>query len=242
VPEAILRCSGLRKSFGPPSNGVEVLRGLDLAVDRGEMVAILGESGAGKTTLLHLIGALDRPDSGAILFRGREIGAAGAGDRAAYRNRELGFVFQFHHLLPEFSALENAMMPLLVRGEPRGRARAKAAVLLEELGLSACLDRRPPELSGGEQQRVAIVRALVGAPSLLLADEPTGNLDERNAGVVFELLLDLHRRRGMTTVLVTHSARLAGRCSRILRMEEGSLTPSATTHYNSGAGATQVSR
>jgi len=242
VPEAILRCSGLRKSFGPPSNGVEVLRGLDLAVDRGEMVAILGESGAGKTTLLHLIGALDRPDSGAILFRGREIGAAGAGDRAGYRNRELGFVFQFHHLLPEFSALENAMMPLLVRGEPRGRARAKAAVLLEELGLSACLDRRPPELSGGEQQRVAIVRALVGAPSLLLADEPTGNLDERNAGVVFELLLDLHRRRGMTTVLVTHSARLAGRCSRILRMEEGSLTPSATTHYNSEAGATQVSR
>src|SRR6267154_2456501 len=181
VPEAILRCSGLHKSFGPPSNGVEVLR-------------------------------------------------------------ELGFVFQFHHLLPEFSALENAMMPLLVRGEPRGRARAKASVLLEELGLSACLDRRPPELSGGEQQRVAIVRALVGAPSLLLADEPTGNLDERNAGVVFELLLDLHRRRGMTTVLVTHSARLAGRCSRILRMEEGSLTPSATTHYNSEAGATQVSR
>ncbi len=242
MAEAILRCSELRKSFGPPPGGVEVLRGLDLAVDRGEMVAILGESGAGKTTLLHLVGALDRPDSGTILFRGRNVGAAGAGERAAYRNRDLGFVFQFHHLLPEFSAAENAMMPLLVRGDGRGRARTRAVALLEELGLSACLDRRPPELAGGEQQRVAIARALVGAPSLLLADEPTGNLDERNAGVVFDLLLDLHRRRGMTTVLVTHSARLAGRCSRVLRMEEGSLTPSAGTRYNSEAGTTQVSR
>ena len=240
--DPILRCAGLHKSFGPPEGRVEVLRGLDLAVERGEMVAVLGESGTGKTTLLHLIGAVDRPDSGSILYRGRDVAAAGAAERAAYRNRDLGFVFQFHHLLPEFTALENAQMPLLIRGEARHRARSRAGAILEELGLGRCLERRPTGLSGGEQQRVAIARALVGAPSLLLADEPTGNLDERNAEAVFGLLLDLHRRRGMTTILVTHSARLAGDCSRVLRMEHGFLTASAASRYNSGAGTTQVPR
>jgi len=224
MSEPLLRCEEVGKSFGPSDRRVEVLRGLGLEVERGEMVAILGESGAGKTTLLHLIGAIDRPDEGRIVVRGRDVGAASAADRAGYRNRDLGYVFQFHHLLPEFTAVENAMMPLLIRGTDRPTARARAAAILQELGLGDCFDRRPAELSGGEQQRVAIARAIVGSPLLLLADEPTGNLDERNAESVFGLLLDLHRRRGMTTLLVTHSPRLAGRCSRTLKMERGSLT------------------
>ncbi len=238
--ETLLRCVGLQKSFGPPERRVEVLRGLELTVPRGEMVAVLGESGAGKTTLLHLVGAIDRPDAGAILFRDRDIAGLKEAERAAYRNRDLGFVFQFHHLLPEFSAIENASMPLLIRGEDRGRARARAAAILEDLGLRECAERRPTELSGGEQQRVAIARAVVGGPTLLLADEPTGNLDERNAATVFGLLLDLHRRRGMTTILVTHSARLAAKCSRVLRIEHGFLTDPAGSHYNVPAGTTRV--
>ena len=240
MAEPILRCLDLHKSFGPPSGRVEVLRGLELAVERGEMVAILGESGAGKTTLLHLVGAIDRPDAGSILFKGRDVAAAPPGERAAYRNRDLGFVFQFHHLLPEFTALENAMMPLLIRGEERGRARARVAPILEELGLAPCMGRRPSELSGGEQQRVAIARAIAPGPALLLADEPTGNLDERNAQAAFELLLDLHRRRGLTTLLVTHSERLAARCTPICRMEHGSLTGSTSTRYNIPSGTAPV--
>ncbi len=240
MAEPILRCVDLCKSFGAREARVEVLRGLGLSVERGEMVAVVGESGAGKTTLLHLVGAIDRPDAGTILFRGRDVAAAGAAERAAYRNRDLGFVFQFHHLLPEFSAVENAAMPLLIRGGERRRARARAAAILEELGLSGRLDRRPTELSGGEQQRVAIARAIAGGPALLLADEPTGNLDERNAEAVFGLLLDLHRRRGMTTILVTHSERLAASCSRILRMEHGSLTASVSTRYNTSSGTAPV--
>jgi lipoprotein-releasing system ATP-binding protein len=222
---ALLRCARVARTFGPPAGRVEVLRNIDLDLRQGEMVAILGESGAGKTTLLHLVGGLDRPDAGTIEYRGRDIGAAGTAERADYRNRAVGFVFQFHHLLPEFSAVENAMMPLLIAGEPVPAARARAAEVLAELGLEAAMERRPASLSGGEQQRVAIARAVVCRPALLLADEPTGNLDERNASVVFEMLLELHRSRGMTTLLVTHSERLASRCSRVLRMEHGSLTP-----------------
>jgi lipoprotein-releasing system ATP-binding protein len=225
--DPLLRCDDLWRAFGPRGGRVEVLRGLHLELEQGEMVAVLGESGTGKTTLLHLAGALDRPDTGRIEFRGRDVGGAPAARRATYRNRDIGFVFQFHHLLPEFSAVENAMMPLLIGGEEPRRARARATALLGELGLGTALGRRPAELSGGEQQRVAIARAVVAGPSLLLADEPTGNLDERNAEVVFDLLLELHRSRGMTTLLVTHSGRLAARCSRVLRMEHGSLTPSS---------------
>ena len=236
----LLRCAGLRRAFGPPGGRVEVLCGLDLSLERGEMVAILGESGAGKTTLLHMVGALDRPDAGVVEFRGRDLGRTPAGERAAYRNREIGFVFQFHHLLPEFSAVENVMMPLLIGGEGRHRAQAKAEAVLRDLGLGAAFGRRPTELSGGEQQRVAIARAVAGGPALLLADEPTGNLDERNAEVVFGLLLDLHRRRGMTTLLVTHSERLASRCHRVLRMEHGFLTPWFGGHYNTSAGTPEV--
>ena len=240
--EPILRCSSLWKSFGTGSRCVDVLRGLDLAVWRGEMVAILGESGTGKTTLLHLVGAIDRPEAGSILFRGRDIVPASNEERAAFRNRDLGFVFQFHHLLPEFSAIENAMMPLLIRGEDRQRSRQRALSILQELGLGECAERRPTELSGGEQQRVAVARAIAGGPALLLADEPTGNLDERNAEAVFTLLADLHRRRGMTTLFVTHSARLASKCSRVLKMEHGSLTDPAGSRYNVIAGTSPVPR
>jgi len=224
---ALLRCEGLARTFGPAAGKVDVLRDLGLTLSRGEMVAVLGESGAGKTTLLHLIGGLDRPDAGRIEFRGREIGGAPAAERAAYRNRDIGFVFQFHHLLPEFDAVENVMMPLIIAGRAPAAARAAAALVLRNLGLAAAMKRRPAELSGGEQQRVAIARAVVAGPTLLLADEPTGNLDERNAGAVFDLLLDLHRTAGMTTLLVTHSERQAARCTRVLRMEHGSLTPSS---------------
>jgi lipoprotein-releasing system ATP-binding protein len=221
----VLRCRGVSRSFGPPGARVEVLRALDLDLETGDMVAILGESGAGKTTLLHLLAALDRPEAGRIEYRGRELGGASAAIRAAYRNRDLGLVFQFHHLLPEFSAVENVMMPLLIAGTPAGPARRDAAAVLRDLGLGEALDRRPAQLSGGEQQRVAIARAVVRRPAILLADEPTGNLDERNAQVAFELLRDLHRSRGMTTLLATHSERLAQSCSRVLVMEHGSLTP-----------------
>ena len=222
---AVLRCAGLTKSFGPPGRAVTVLRDLELEVARGEMVAILGESGAGKTTLLHLVGAIDRPDSGSIEFDGWDVIGADPVDRAAYRNRRLGFVFQFHNLLPEFSAAENAMLPLLIRGVDQAEALSRSVAVLRELGLNDQIGRRPAELSGGEQQRVAVARALAASPALLLADEPTGNLDERNAEAVFSLLLDLHRRRKMTTLLVTHSARLANRCDRVLVMERGFLTP-----------------
>jgi lipoprotein-releasing system ATP-binding protein len=214
----------LTKSFGPPGRAVTVLRDLELEVARGEMVAILGESGAGKTTLLHLVGAIDRPDSGSIEFDGWDVIGADPVDRAAYRNRRLGFVFQFHNLLPEFSAAENAMLPLLIRGVDQAEAHSRSVAVLRELGLNDQIGRRPAELSGGEQQRVAVARALAASPALLLADEPTGNLDERNAEAVFSLLLDLHRRRKMTTLLVTHSARLANRCDRVLVMERGFLT------------------
>src|SRR5262245_47789268 len=196
----LLRCAGLRRVFGPPGGKVDVLRGLDLTLEPGEMVAILGESGAGKTTLLHLVGALDRADAGVIEFRGRDLGSTSPEERAAYRNRQIGFVFQFHHLLPEFNALENVMMPLLIGGARPHAAQTRAEAVLRELGLGGALLRRPTELSGGEQQRVAIARAVVPGPALLLADEPTGNLDERNAGAVFDLLVALHQRRGMTRV------------------------------------------
>ncbi|HET6278275.1 MAG TPA: ABC transporter ATP-binding protein [Candidatus Polarisedimenticolia bacterium] len=225
LKDTILRCSGLSKTFGPAGRTVPVLRALELEVARGEMVAILGESGAGKTTLLHLVGAIDRPDAGTIEFDGWEVSGADAVQRAAYRNRRLGFVFQFHNLLPEFTAVENAMMPLLIRGVDHAAAHSRSVAVLRELGLNDQIGRRPSELSGGEQQRVAMARALAGGPALLLADEPTGNLDERNAETVFELLLDLHRRRRMTTLLVTHSERLASRCDRVLVMERGFLTP-----------------
>ena len=224
----------LRKSFPSGDRRLEVLRGLSVEVEPGEMVAVVGESGAGKSTLLHLMGGLDRPDSGSVLLAGRDAALLPPEERAQLRNRDVGFVFQFHHLLPEFTAEENVMMPCLIRREPKASSLLKARRLLEELGLADRLRHRPPELSGGEQQRVALARALVGGPSVLLADEPTGNLDFSTSETVFTLLQEIASRRGVATVLVTHSERLAQRCHRVLVLEEGVLRSLAGSRYKFG--------
>ncbi len=188
-------------------------------------MAIIGESGAGKSTLLHLISGLDRPTAGVILYKKRDITGMGEAELATFRNREIGYVWQQHHLLPEFTALENVAMPLLVRGERRERAFAAAQNGLDEVHLGERASHRAGELSGGEQQRIAIARALAGSPSLLLADEPTGNLDERTGGMIFDVLEELRRRRNLTTILVTHNLHFAQRCDRVLRLEAGALSP-----------------
>jgi lipoprotein-releasing system ATP-binding protein len=210
--------SGLAKGYGAGERRVEVLRGLDLEVAAGEMLAVVGPSGVGKSTLLHLLGLLDRPDGGRIVLFGDDVTAWGADERARFRNRSLGFVFQFHALLPEFTLAENVAMPLLIGGRRRPAALAEACALLASVGLAARSDHFPDQLSGGEQQRGAVARALVGSPRLLLADEPTGNLDAANAEALFELVRALHLSRGLTSVIVTHNEALAGRCDRVLRL------------------------
>ena len=200
-----------------------VFRNLELQVPEGEQLAIMGESGAGKSTLLHLIAGLDRPTSGAVRFRGRDIASLSEAEVSAFRNREIGYVWQQHHLLAEFTCAENVMMPRLMRGESRTKALALAKEKLHEVGLADRADHRAGELSGGEQQRVAIARALVGDPSLLLADEPTGNLDERTGDKVFALLSDLRRSANLTSILVTHNHRFARSCGRVLQLEDGAL-------------------
>ena len=204
-------------------NEVVVFRNLELEVQEGEQLAVMGESGAGKSTLLYLIAGLDRPTSGAVRFRGRDIASLSDAEVAIFRNREIGYVWQQHHLLPEFTCAENVMMPKLVGGENRMKALAMAKERLDEVGLADRADHRAGELSGGEQQRVAIARALVANPSLLLADEPTGNLDETTGEKVFTLLDSLRRSRNLTTVLVTHNRRFAGSCGRVLKLEGGVL-------------------
>ena len=204
-------------------NEVVVFRNLELEVQEGEQLAVMGESGAGKSTLLYLIAGLDRPTSGAVRFRGRDIASLSDAEVAIFRNREIGYVWQQHHLLPEFTCAENVMMPKLVGGENRMKALAMAKERLDEVGLADRADHRAGELSGGEQQRVAIARALVANPSLLLADEPTGNLDETTGEKVFTLLDSLRRSRNLTTVLVTHNRRFAGSCGRVLKLESGVL-------------------
>lgn len=220
---SLLEVVDLRKNYGSGEARVEVLKGVDLSVGTGETIALVGASGAGKSTLLHIMGTLDRPTSGTVLFDGENTFKLGDTALAAFRNRSIGFVFQFHHLLPEFSALENAMMPALISGMKRSEAMVPAKELLCEVGLSHRLHHKPGELSGGEQQRVAIARALVLAPKLLLADEPTGNLDMKTSDGVQEVLTDIHRKRGITLVVVTHNEKLASRMGRTVRLVDGRI-------------------
>ncbi len=223
----LLKATNLTKVYSGRVEEVVVFRDLHLEVARGEMVAVVGTSGAGKSTLLHLLGGLDRVTSGSIQINGREgefdLVKNSELDLARFRNRQIGFVFQFHHLLPEFSALENVMMPLLINGSPKRQAADRAAALLERVGLASRANHRPGELSGGERQRVALARALVNGPLLLLADEPTGNLDEHTGEAVHSLIRQLQTEEQLTAIIVTHNERLASTCDRILRLENGKL-------------------
>lgn len=221
--KAVVLAENVRKVFRAGSGDLTVLAGVDLAVKEGEMVAVIGPSGSGKSTLLHLLGALDAPTSGTIYFDGRAISALSEAEQAEYRNRSVGFVWQRHHLLPDFTAAENVAMPLLLKGLPRDEALAIASTWLGHVGLAERVHHRAGELSGGEQQRAAIARALVGGPKLLLADEPTGDLDEGNTEEVFRLLQRLLTGHGLTAVLATHNLSLARRCHRVLALEHGIL-------------------
>ncbi len=228
----LIETSELRKSFITKAGELQVLKGIDLSIREGEMVSIVGASGVGKSTLLHILGALDRPSSGKVLFDGNEIFSLNEDFLATFRNKTIGFVFQFHHLLPEFTALENVMMPGLIQKGTGGQKVngtsyreiiEKAARLLEEMGLSERKGHRPGELSGGEQQRVAVARALILEPKVVLADEPTGNLDTETGEELFSLLINLNREKGATFIIVTHNESLSERCHRTLRMVDGRI-------------------
>jgi len=221
--QMILRAEGLKKVFQTSASQLVLFENLSFQVAQGEMLAIVGESGAGKSTLLHILGALDRVSSGEVFFANLRVTSLSENDAADFRNREIGFVWQFHYLLPEFTALENVAMPLLLRGLPRNDAEADASRWLTEVGLAERSHRRSGELSGGEQQRVALARALITKPKLLLADEPTGDLDGRTADSVFELIDRLHRDYQLTSLIATHNLSFAKRCSRILRLQSGKI-------------------
>jgi len=228
----MIEVQNLRKSFTTEAGEVQVLKGIDLSVKKGEMVGIVGASGVGKSTLLHILGALDRPTSGKVFYNGSDIFSMSENSLASFRNKTIGFVFQFHHLLPEFTALENVMMPGLIHMGSKGQGlkgvgyeeiRQRAEKLLTDMGLSQRKTHRPGELSGGEQQRVAVARAIFLEPRVVLADEPTGNLDTATGEELFSLLIQLNREKGVTFIIVTHNESLSGRCHRILRMVDGKV-------------------
>ncbi len=221
APNGGLRLTGVVKTFHQGGRSLEVLRGIDLTVAPGELIALVGPSGSGKSTLLHIAGLLERPDQGEIFLRGKACSKLADAARTALRRETIGFVYQYHHLLPEFSALENLVLPQMIGGRAKAEAREVAAELLDRVGLAERADHRPARLSGGEQQRVAIVRALANDPAILLADEPTGNLDPQTAESVFEVFLTLARGAGLAALIATHNSDLAGRMDRTLRLDEG---------------------
>ena len=223
MSNALLVCQGLRKVYREAQLETEVLKGVGFHLDAGELVGIVGASGSGKSTLLHLLGALDDPSEGDVFFKGQKLNAMSANKQAKLRNQEIGFVYQFHHLLADFSAVENVAMPLLIGGVPAGKARSQAHSILELVGFGHRLEHRPSELSGGERQRVAIARALVNKPSLVLADEPTGNLDHKTALEIYDLMRKLNKESGTAFLVVTHDNELAGKLDRCMHMQDGEL-------------------
>lgn len=219
----MIKVVDLTKSFPMNGRDLVVLRGVNLEIGRGEFIAIVGASGAGKSTLMHILGTLEQPTHGTVYFEGQDVFRMSEQDQAAFRNRKIGFVFQFHHLLPEFTAVENACLPAIIQARPKAEIEAQAVALLKEVGLGERLHHKPGELSGGEQQRVAVARALMQQPDLVLADEPTGNLDTQTGDEVFDLMRHLNRSRGTTFIIVTHNPKLSAQADRILHMQDGQI-------------------